>query len=147
MLDSLDSPIARELLDSTIPARLAFVGPSGAPHVAPIWFVWNGQAFIMSSIAGSAKHIALENEPRIELTIDSDTPPYRALRARGVANLQVVDGVVAEYVEAAHRYYGQATGDRWIRMMRGFTDSMVRIELVPEWVEVADFAERFPDLF
>jgi hypothetical protein len=34
----LNDPVARELLQSTIPARFAYAGLDGAPRVVPIWF-------------------------------------------------------------------------------------------------------------
>ena len=34
----LNDPIAKELLHSTIPARLAYIGSDGGPRVVPIWF-------------------------------------------------------------------------------------------------------------
>jgi hypothetical protein len=39
----LAKPISRELLGSSIPARLAYVGIDGEPRVIPIAFLWTGQ--------------------------------------------------------------------------------------------------------
>ena len=38
----LSDPLAQELMQSSIPARLAYVGPDGFPRAIPIGFHWNG---------------------------------------------------------------------------------------------------------
>ena len=40
-LKLLSSPVAQELLQSTIPARLGYIARDGTPRVVPIWFHWN----------------------------------------------------------------------------------------------------------
>ena len=39
----LETPVAQQLLQSKIPARLAYNWTDGTPRVVPIWFVWNGR--------------------------------------------------------------------------------------------------------
>jgi hypothetical protein len=41
----LQQPASRELLQSKIPARLAYIATDGTPRVIPIWFHWNGTEF------------------------------------------------------------------------------------------------------
>lgn len=147
MKPELEGPVAQRLLTSTIPARLAFVGPGGHPNVMPIWFLWRDERIVMCSLAEAAKVRAIEKHPEIAVTIDSEAPPYESLRARGRAELELVDGVLPEYVECAHRYYGTDRGDEWITLIEPFMSRMARISLEPDWVEVWDFRERFPQLF
>lgn len=143
----LDSAVARRLLSSTIPARLAFVTPDGGANVIPIWFLWRDGRLLMCSQAGGHKVRAMERNPRIAVTIDSETPPYESVRMRGRAEIELVEGIAPEYVACAHRYYGVEKGDAWIGFVRPFTRQMAVISLSPEWVEVWDFRERFPELF
>ena len=143
----LQSEVARRLLGSSIPARLAFLGKDGHPNVAPIWFVWRDGRIVMCSAARSAKVRAIRAHPESAVTIDSQSVPYESVRARGRAVLEQVDGVAPEYIECAHRYYGVERGDAWIDLIRPAMSRMMRICLTPEWVEVWDFRQRFPDLF
>jgi len=40
-------PLAQELIQSNIPARLAYVGPDEFPRAIPIGFHWNGAEFVL----------------------------------------------------------------------------------------------------
>ena len=42
----LSNPLAQELMQSSIPARLAYLGPDGFPRAIPIGFHWNGIQFV-----------------------------------------------------------------------------------------------------
>src|SRR5262245_45577118 len=46
---SFIDPEARDLLQSTIPARLAYVWHDGTPPVIPIAFHWNGTELVMAT--------------------------------------------------------------------------------------------------
>ncbi len=61
----LAKPISRELLGSSIPARLAYVGIDGEPRVIPIAFLWTGQHVVAYTVPKSAKVRALRNSPRV----------------------------------------------------------------------------------
>ena len=51
-------------------ARLATIDPSGAPHVAALWFVWHEQGLFVSTRLGSSTWRHAERDPRISLVID-----------------------------------------------------------------------------
>ncbi|WP_198168345.1 pyridoxamine 5'-phosphate oxidase family protein [Herbidospora yilanensis] len=61
----LARPIARQLLNSSIPARLASTGPDGAPRVIPIGFWWDGANLVMATVPKAAKVPALRHNPQI----------------------------------------------------------------------------------
>ncbi|MEP7190069.1 MAG: hypothetical protein ABI901_12830 [Roseiflexaceae bacterium] len=43
----LDDPVAQQLLQSTLPARLAYNWSDGTPRLVPIWFHWNGKEVVL----------------------------------------------------------------------------------------------------
>jgi nitroimidazol reductase NimA-like FMN-containing flavoprotein (pyridoxamine 5'-phosphate oxidase superfamily) len=88
-LKLLAEPAAQELLHSTIPARLAYLGHDGAPRVIPIWFHWNGREIILGSPPNAPKVRALSRHPRVALTIDTNTFPHRVLQIRGTARIKI----------------------------------------------------------
>jgi len=140
----LNDPVAQELLNSKIPARLAYTGLDGSPRVVPIWFHWNSEQFVLGSAPGSPKVKALARNSKVALTIDEDTYPPRVLLVRGTARVAVIDGVVPEYGEAARRYLGEEQGRGWEEQARGMFKQMARIAIEPEWVKILDFQTRFP---
>lgn len=142
----LKDPVAQELLQSTIPARLAYVWRDGTPRVIPIWFHWNGEELVLGSFPGSAKLKVLEENPQVALTIDSDKWPYKVLLIRGRVIVEQVDGVVPEYALSAERYFGEEGGRGWAQQVSDMFDEMVRIRVCPEWVNILDFEQRFPEV-
>jgi hypothetical protein len=143
-LGLLQHPISQELLVSTIPARLAYVWTDGTPRVVPIWFHWNGREVVMATPPKAPKLKALVKNPKVAITIDNNTHPHKVLSIRGTVRLQAVDGIAAEYIAAAERYFGREQGDAWLSQLRGMISSMVRIVVTPEWVGLLDFQTRFP---
>ena len=143
-LDLLQHPAAKELLQSKIPARLAYVWTDGTPRVIPIWFHYNGREFILGTPPKAPKLKALAKNPKVALTIDDNAFPHKVLLVRGTARLQPVDGIVPEYALAAERYFGREQGQAWLNQLRGMVPDMVRITVMPEWVGLLDFQTRFP---
>jgi hypothetical protein len=143
-LELLQHPAAQVLLQSKIPARLAYIWTDGTPRVVPIWFHWNGQDFVMASPPKAPKLKALARNPKVSFTIDDNTFPHKVLLVRGTARLEPVNGIVAEYAAAAERYFGPEQGKAWINQLSSMVPGMVRITVAPEWVGLLDFQTRFP---
>jgi pyridoxamine 5'-phosphate oxidase-like protein len=143
-LELLQDPISQELLQSKIPARLAYIAPDGTPRVVPIWFHWNEREFVMASPPKAPKLRALAKNPKVALTIDDNAFPHKVLLVRGTASLKDVAGVVPEYALAADRYFGPEQGKAWIKQLGTMISGMVRITIIPEWVGLLDFKTRFP---
>ena len=51
--------------------RVATIGADGAPHVTPLWFVWDGKSLWLNSIVRSQRWVDLQREPRIAIVIDA----------------------------------------------------------------------------
>jgi nitroimidazol reductase NimA-like FMN-containing flavoprotein (pyridoxamine 5'-phosphate oxidase superfamily) len=103
VLHVLNSRQAQDLLQSSIPVRFAYTGLDGSPRVVPLGFHWDGERFVMCTIPGSPKVRALEANPRVALTIDTQAFPPHLLLVRGTATLKVVDGMPAEYLAASRK--------------------------------------------
>jgi PPOX class probable F420-dependent enzyme len=143
-LSLLQNPIAQELLQSKIPARLAYIATDGTPRVVPIWFHWNGREFVMATPPKAPKLKSLARNPKVAITIDDNTFPNKVLMVRGTARLEPVDGIVPEYAKAAERYFGTERGKAWMQQVKTMMTSMMKITITPEWVGVLDFETRFP---
>jgi len=143
-IELLQHPASKGLLQSTIPARLAYVWTDGTPRVIPIWFHWNGRDFVLGTPSKAPKLKALAKNSKVALTIDDDTFPHKVLLVRGTARLEPMRGIVPEYALAATRYFGDQQGKDWVMQLASMIQDMVRITVTPEWVGLLDFQKRFP---
>jgi hypothetical protein len=138
---------AQELLTSTSAAHLAYIGRDGTPRVIPVGFFWTGNQVVISTATTSPKVTALSTRPDVALTIDSGNTPdqARALSMRGQAIVEVVDGVVPEYLAAARRTMDAEAAAEFERNVRGMYHQMARIAITPRWARFYDFgAGRLP---
>ena len=145
--DELSANGARELLASTSAAHLAYIGKDGAPRVVPVGFYWTGDQFVISTATTSPKVTALSARPDVALAIDGgDTPGQaRALSIRGQASVEIVDGVVPEYLAAARKTMQPEAAAEFEQNVRAMYDRMARIAIRPTWVRFWDFgAGRMP---
>lgn len=143
-IELLQHPASQELLQSKIPARLAYVWTDGTPRVVPVWFHWNGQEFVLGTPSKAPKLKALRTNPKVALTVDENTFPHKVLLVRGTARLETLSGIVPEYALAAKRYFGEEQGKAWVAQLSSMVQQMVRITIAPEWVGLLDFETRFP---
>src|SRR5215217_2091319 len=100
----LAHPVAQELLQSRLPARLAYIARDGTPRVVPMQFHWTGKEVVLSCWPDDPKAAALQEQPVVALSIDTAEPPFRVLQIRGTATVSLVDGVSPEMVAASTRY-------------------------------------------
>ena len=145
--DELSMTGAQELLGSTSAAHLAYIGQDGTPRVIPVGFFWTGDHFVIATATTSPKVTALSVRPDVALTIDGgDTPDQaRALSIRGRASVEIVDGVVAEYLAAARKSMSAEGAAQFEQNCRAMYDQMARIAITPSWVRYYDFgAGRMP---
>ena len=132
---------AQELLTSTSMCHLAYVGKDGSPRVIPIGCYLTGEQVVISTAPSSPKVAALSARPGVALTIDvGDTPEQaRSLSIRGRASVEIVDGVVEEYLAAARKTMDAEAAAEFEQHVRGMYEQMARIVITPHWVRYYDF--------
>jgi PPOX class probable F420-dependent enzyme len=140
----LEHPAAQQLLQSRLPARLAYIARDGTPRVVPMQFHWTGEEVVLSCWPDDPKAAAIRAHPEVALTIDTAEPPFRVLQIRGTATVELVDGVPAEMAAASIRYMGQEAGQAWVEQAAQLSPQTVRIAIRPSWVDVLDFQTRLP---
>ncbi|SDT31164.1 pyridoxamine 5'-phosphate oxidase family protein [Microlunatus soli] len=141
----LDRPFSRELLARDI-TRLAYVAKDGTPRTVPIAFAWNGTEIVMCTSKNAPKLHALKANPSVALTIDTEVHPPKILLIRGRAELDYVDGIPDEYLEA-NTSYAMTAEQRveWEAEVRSlYRDGMVRIVVTPTWAKLIDFETTLP---
>src|SRR4051812_29748877 len=138
---------AQVLLASSSAAHLAYNAVDGSPRVVVVGFYWTGDEFVISTAATAPKVAALAARPEVALAIDAgDTPGgARSLSVRGRASVEIVDGVVEEYLAAARKSMDAEAAAEFEQQCRKMYDQMARIAITPRWVRYYDFgAGRMP---
>ena len=75
------------LVHGTRTGKIAWVAADGAPHVAPIWFVIDGDDIVFNTGADTGKGRALAREGRASMVVDDQTPPYSFVKIDGTITL------------------------------------------------------------
>ena len=140
----LNDPLAQKLLNSTIPARLAYTGLDGFPRAIPIWFLWDGARVVLGTPPNAQKVKALAKNPNVALTIDTTGYPPEILLMRGIAKIEMVDGPAPEFLAAGRKYLGEEQGREFEAYARQTYKQMARILIEPDWVKILDFQTRLP---
>jgi hypothetical protein len=140
----LERPLSQELLARDL-TRLAYVSPDGTPRVIPIGFTWNGSQVVLCTTKNAPKLASLRRNPMVALTIDTEVHPPKILLIRGRAELDVVDGIPAEYLQM-NGSYTMTPEQRveWEAEVRSLYDGMVRIVVTPTWAKLIDFETTLP---
>jgi hypothetical protein len=147
----LETDLAARLLTSTIPARYAYTSLDGTPRIVASWFVWTGEELVLPTFI-SAPHIthaafrvrALRANPDVAVSIDTESFPPEVLSIRGKAETTEIDGVAAEYAEAARRFLGTEQAADYLAQIDQPGTRMARIAVRPTWVALMDFQNRMP---
>jgi hypothetical protein len=144
VVDVLNDPLAQELVHSPLLARLAYNGGDGYPRVIPIGYQWSGGQFIVCTASNAPKVRALQINPKVALTVDTDTQPPQVLLVRGTASVEIVDGIPAEYLDASKKYIPEQQWQGFEVQVRGLYKQMARITITADWAKLLDFETRLP---
>lgn len=72
---------------STRTGKLSTVREDGSPHIAPIWFVLDGDSFVFNTGSNTVKGRNLARDGRVALCVDDDRPPFSYVVLQGRAHL------------------------------------------------------------
>ncbi|MFI6437829.1 PPOX class F420-dependent oxidoreductase [Streptomyces sp. NPDC050759] len=67
--------------------KLSTVRADGSPHVAPIWFVLDGDDLVFNTGKETVKGRNLARDGRVALCVDDDRPPFAYVVLQGRARL------------------------------------------------------------
>jgi hypothetical protein len=142
----LGRPLSEELLKRDV-GRLAFVAKDDTPRVIPIGIFWNGSEIVMCTSKNARKLKALQRNPAVALTIDTEVHPPDVLLLRGMAELDPVDGIPDEYLQASgtYRMTPEQRQEFEAEIKSLYVDGMVRIVVRPTWAKLIDFETTLPE--
>ena len=70
-----------EFLSGRWVARLATVGQNGYPHIAPLWYYWDGECVYFELTRSRQSYKNLRQDSRCSVVIDMDDRPLMGLRS------------------------------------------------------------------
>ncbi|MFH8804173.1 PPOX class F420-dependent oxidoreductase [Streptomyces sp. NPDC017936] len=88
--------------------KLSTVRADGRPHVAPIWFLLDGDEVVFNTGKNTVKGRNLARDGRVALCVDDDRPPFGFVVLQGAARLsEDLDEVRHWATRIAARYMGE----------------------------------------
>lgn len=129
------------LSEGTRTGKLATVRADGSPHLAPIWFLLDGDDLVFNTGQDTVKGRNLARDPRVSLCVDDDRPPFSFVTVQGRAELSDELGEVREWAtRIAARYVGDDLAEQF-GARNGVPGELlvrVRIEKVIGLADIAD---------
>ncbi|MFF9392321.1 PPOX class F420-dependent oxidoreductase [Streptomyces griseoluteus] len=88
--------------------KLATVRADGSPHIAPIWFLLDGDDLVFNTGEETVKGRNLARDPRVALCVDDERPPFSFVVLNGQARLsEDLDEIRRWATRIAARYMGE----------------------------------------
>ncbi|MEU8825122.1 PPOX class F420-dependent oxidoreductase [Streptomyces sp. NPDC048636] len=96
------------LSEGTRTAKVATTRADGRPHVAPVWFLLDGDHLVFNTDRNTVKGRTLIRDGRVALCVDDDRPPFSFVAVNGRAEVSEDPTQVREWAaRIAVRYVGQ----------------------------------------
>lgn len=94
--------------------HLATTRADGRPHVAPIWFIVDGDEIVFNTGVSTVKGRNLAREGRASISIDDSTPPFSYVTADGPVTLSEDPGdLIKTATEIGGRYMGNGRAQEY----------------------------------
>jgi len=121
----------RFMLDTVRTGKLATVRADGSPHVTPIWFDMEGDDLIFTTWEHSVKAANIRRDPRVNLCVDDEKPPFAYVMVEGTAAIVTppLDEMLRWTTRIAGRYMGQALAEAYGK--RNAVEGELLIRLTP----------------
>ena len=109
-------------------ARLATVKKNGAPHLTPIWYMYEDGKLLVNTTPSRVKYRNIEREPRVSLLVDD---AYSYLIVEGRARVAKERDAKRDIETLAIRYHGEDKGRKSAREIY-WKMPRVSLEIMPE---------------
>jgi PPOX class probable F420-dependent enzyme len=108
--------LARFLSTGTRTGKLATTRADGSPHVAPIWFILDGDDLVFMTGADTVKGKSLLRDPRVALSVDDERPPFAFAIIEGFVTVsRDLNEMIPLSIAIARRYMGDDLAEQYGR--------------------------------
>ncbi|MFA7763534.1 PPOX class F420-dependent oxidoreductase [Streptomyces sp. NPDC048723] len=129
---------------STRTGKLSTVREDGSPHIAPIWFVLDGDSFVFNTGKDTVKGRNLARDGRVALCVDDDRPPFSFVVLQGRAEIsgytEDADELLTWATRIGARYMGEEQAESFGRRNAVPTELLVRVP-IDKVIALAGIAE------
>ncbi|MEU9790367.1 PPOX class F420-dependent oxidoreductase [Streptomyces sparsogenes] len=127
--------------EGTRTAKLATVRADGRPHIAPIWFLLDGDDLVFNTGEDTVKGRNMARDGRVSLCVDDDRPPFSFVTLEGRAELSDrLEEVRHWATRIAARYMGEELAEQYGARNGVPGELLVRVR-VDKVVGLADIAD------
>ncbi len=119
-------------------ATMATIREDGTSQLTPVWFVWDGEQFLISITSERAKYKNLARDARMSLCID-DVTDYGYVTAEGKAEIREKD-IWDDTRKILVKYRGEEGGDAYLKTMK--TQQRVLVVMKPTRMETVGLAKK-----
>ena len=116
---------------------MATIRANGTPQLTPVWFVWDGEQFIISITTERAKYKNLVRDTRMSLCID-DVTGFGYVTAEGKAEIREQD-IWEDTRKILVKYQGEEGGAEYLERMK--TEPRVLVVMKPTRMETVGLAK------
>jgi PPOX class probable F420-dependent enzyme len=108
--------LERFLSTGTRTAKVATTRVDGSPHVAPVWFILDGDDLVFMTGANTVKGKALLRDPRVALSVDDERPPFAFAIIEGTVTIsRDLDEMLPLSIAIGRRYMGEEQAELYGR--------------------------------
>ena len=132
-----DKRTVESFLAASRNATMATIRANGTPQLTPVWFVWDGEQFIISITTERAKYKNLVRDARMSLCID-DVTGFGYVTAEGKVEIREQD-IWEDTRKILVKYQGEEGGAEYLERMK--TEPRVLVVMKPTRMETMGLAK------
>ncbi|MFF5772050.1 PPOX class F420-dependent oxidoreductase [Streptomyces californicus] len=129
------------LSEGTRTAKVSTVRADGSPHVAPVWFLLDGDSVVFNTGKESVKGRNLARDGRVSLCVDDDRPPYAFAVVNGRAELSEDPDDLLRWATLIARRYVAADEAEEFGGRNGVPGELVVRVRIDKVIALADLAD------
>ncbi|MFI7009405.1 PPOX class F420-dependent oxidoreductase [Streptomyces sp. NPDC050145] len=110
--------------------KLSTTRADGSPHVAPVWFVLDGEDIVFNTGKDTVKGRNLARDGRLALCVDDERPPFSFVTIQGRAELsEDADELLDSATRIGARYMGPDRAEEFGRRNGVPGELVVRVKI------------------
>jgi PPOX class probable F420-dependent enzyme len=125
-------------------AVLVTLNRDGSPQPTPIWYLYRDGVFFFRTAADAVKTENIRRDPRVSICVQDERPPYKAVIARGRAEIAGAEDWLAR--DLPRHYLGAVGAMGYERAARTLVEqgSEVTLTVRPQGFITTDFSAETP---